>query len=93
MLRIAGGPNAQQRLVTETEIAVTRFGGERLQRRIGQMPALERRQLDLERDVQVYETLRLRCWVARGQDRRAPIAQCDRIDAPKSAELSVPTRC
>jgi len=61
MLRISElAQAAQQRLVTETEIAVLASVENDYSAELAKLPALERRQLDLERDVQVYETLRLR---------------------------------
>lgn len=50
----------QQRLVTETEIIALTNVEASYAEQLSQLPALERMQLDLEREVQVLETLRLR---------------------------------
>jgi capsular exopolysaccharide synthesis family protein len=51
---------AQQRLVTSVEIEVLTIVEDSYSIELSQLPVLERRLVDLQREVQVYETLRLR---------------------------------
>ncbi|MGI6432751.1 MAG: GumC family protein [Sphaerochaetaceae bacterium] len=54
------GKSYHQRAITEAQIEVLQTIESTFTEELGGLPLLERRLLDLERDVQVYETLRLR---------------------------------